>query len=113
MRGKHRRPHRHGFVVLGWLNWNLAKLRTHPLRAGLIGTLGLTLAWLTLTKSLPFALAPTAPDWALALNPNNPAALIAKARQISERMLSQSGMRPNPNEAGPTSQRVNTLEKLP
>jgi hypothetical protein len=113
MRGKHRRRHGHGFVVLSWLNWNLASLRTHPLRASLIGTLGLALAWLTLTKSLPFALAPIAPDWALALNPNNPAALIAKARQINERMLSQTGMRPNPNESGPTSQRINTLEKLP
>ena len=100
MRGTHRQCHRHGFVVFSWLNWNLARLRTHPTRAGLIGALGLALAWLTLTKSLPFALAPIAPDWALALNPNNPAALIAKARQISERMISQAGMSPNPNESG-------------
>jgi hypothetical protein len=111
MRGTHHGCHRHGFVVFSWLNWKLAKLRTHPLRAGLIGTLGLALAWLTLTKSLPFALAPIAPDWALALNPNNPAALIAKAREITERMISQTGMRPNPHEGG--AQRVNTLEQLP
>ena len=55
-----------------WLNRNLAKLRAHPLRAALLVTVGLALAWLTLTKSLPFALAPFSPDLALAFNPEIP-----------------------------------------
>jgi hypothetical protein len=47
------------------------------------------LAWLVLTKSLPFALATSSPDLALALNPANPDALIAKAQQIRSELIAQ------------------------
>ena len=113
MTRKHRRRHQGGFGVLGWLNRNLARLRTHPLRAGLLGTVGLVLAWLTLTKSLPFALAPSAPDLALALNASNPAALIAKARQTQRAYVGPKRESANANEHGAVSQPINTLEKLP
>ncbi len=113
MTRKHRRRHHGGYGILDWLNRNLAGLRAHPLRAALLGTVGLVLAWLTLTKSLPFALAPSAPDLALALNASNPAALIAKARQTHERMLAHSGSAQDANEHGTVSQPINTLEKLP
>jgi hypothetical protein len=60
--------------------------------------MSLALAWLVLTKSLPFALAPSSPDLALALNPSNPAALIAKAGQIRKELLAQSA--PVPEQGG-------------
>ncbi|MGO9173850.1 MAG: hypothetical protein ACLP7P_18060 [Rhodomicrobium sp.] len=78
--------------------------------------LSLALVWLVLTKSLPFALAPAAPDLALALDPGNPVALVVKARQISERLLAQSGVAQRPAEAQEPSasgEGDNTLDRLP
>lgn len=49
--------------------------------------MALLLGWLILAKSLPFALAPSDPDLALALNAHNPAALLAKARELRESVL--------------------------
>jgi hypothetical protein len=69
------------------------------LRLALIGAISLMLAWLVLTKSLPFALAPSSPDQALALNPSNPAALIAKAQQIRDELLTRGS--PVPEQSGP------------
>jgi hypothetical protein len=86
------------------------------LRLALLSTLGLGLAWITLTKSLPFALAPAGLDWALALSPNNPPALIAKASKIRERLLAQSSVTLDPaetKESGAFSQRANILAGLP
>ncbi len=113
MTRKHSRRRQRGYGVLGWLGKNFGALRAHPLRAALLGVVGLALAWLTLTKSLPFALAPSAPDLALALNARNPEALMAKARQTRDRMLAQTGSTQDPNEPGAFSQRINTLENLP
>ena len=85
-----RRRRRHGSRILSGFQKGLARLRHHPLRLTLIVAFGSALTWLVVTKSLPFALAPAAPELALALDPNNPAALIARARQIGKRILEQS-----------------------
>lgn len=97
MTRKHRRRRQRDYGVLGWLDKNFGTLRAHPLRAALLGVVGLALAWLTLTKSLPFALAPSAPDLALALNARDPEALMAKARQTRDRMLAQTESTQDPN----------------
>src|SRR5215475_5237399 len=78
-------PHRE----LQGLQAPFTALRTYPLRLLLMAAVSLLLVWLILTKSLPFALAPSSPDLALALNPSNPAALITKARQIRADLLAQ------------------------
>ena len=49
------------------------------------------LFWLVLSKSLPYALAPSEPELALALNPNNPPALIAKAEKVHAELLAATG----------------------
>src|SRR6516165_10289069 len=72
------------------------RLLTYPLRLVLIATVSFMLVWLVLTKSLPFALAPSSPDLALALNPSNPLALVAKARQLREQLLAQGSPVPEP-----------------
>src|SRR5208337_3522186 len=115
VRGRHRRG-RHGYGLLSGLKSRLVRLRAHPLRLALMGTLSLALVWLVLTKSLPFALAPAAPDLALALDPGNPVALVVKARQISERLLAQSSVTQGPAEAQERSAPGggdNTLARLP
>jgi hypothetical protein len=43
--------------------------------------------WLVLTKSLPYALAPTRADAALTLNPNNPVALLVKAEERRTKLI--------------------------
>ena len=88
---KHRRQRRRIAVVLETLESGLSHLRVHPLRLACFGALGLALFWLVLTKSLPDALAPSAPDLALALNPNNPIALIAKAERVRAQLLKSQG----------------------
>ncbi len=113
-RGPRRR--RHGYGLFSSLKSGLARLRAHPLRLALTGALSLALVWLVLTKSLPFALAPVAPDLALRLDPGNPVALVVKARQISERLLAQSGVTQGPagaQERGASNGGDNTLARLP
>ena len=44
-----------------------------------------------LTKSLPYAVAPSDPEFALALNPNNPTALIAEAEKVHVKLLTLTG----------------------
>ncbi len=83
------------------------------MRLASLSALSLALVWLVLTKSLPFALAPSAPDRALALNPNNPAALIAKARQIRARLLALSTTPPEAAGGGTSSGHANTIARLP
>ena len=112
MARKHRRHRQRRAALLNWFSGSTARLRAHPFRAGLFGAVGAVLVWLTLIKSLPFALASASPDLALALNPNNPAALIVKAQQIRERLLAQRRAAPDRSESG-VRQQVNTLEKLP
>jgi len=88
---KHHRRRRRTAVLLETLKNGLLRLREHPLRSGSFGALSLALVWLVLTKSLPYALAPSAPDLALALNPDNPAALIAKAEIFRAQLLKAQG----------------------
>ena len=72
----------------------LSRLRANPLRAACFGGLGLVLFWLVLSRSLPYALALYAPNLALALNPNNPAALIANAENVRSELLKAKGYEP-------------------
>ena len=74
-------------VVLRAGVWLLDPIVVHPGRSVLAALLCLLLSWAVLTKSLPYALAVAAPDLALALNPSNPAALVAKAGGVREQLL--------------------------
>jgi hypothetical protein len=67
-----------------------AAIRRHPVRLAAIGALSLGLAWAVITKSLPYALAKAHPDLALRLNPRNPEALIAKARELRLRLMDET-----------------------
>lgn len=88
---KHRRRKWHAEVGIINPSSILSRLRDHPVRSALFGAMGLILIWVVLTKSLPYALAPSAPETALALNPNNPAALIAKAEMVHAQLLTVIG----------------------
>lgn len=67
-----------------WLSF----IAAHPWRLAFSAFLALTIGWLILTKSIPYALATRNPDIALALNPNNSRALIAKAESLRMALLS-------------------------
>jgi hypothetical protein len=101
---------RPGQPLLGNFRSPLIRLRAHPLRTIMVGAMSLMLVWIVLVKSLPFVLAPGAPSLALALNPSNPVALIARSRQIRERLLAQGNLSPEASggENGGT-QTVNTM----
>jgi hypothetical protein len=83
-------------------------LAAHPVRSASLGVLACALGWLVATSSLPYALAPLAPEAALALNPQNPEALLAKAELLREALLSLTAGKPKPQEldVGFTPQRV-------
>ncbi len=111
------REHSHRGPREASLSKSWAVLTGSPLRAGFIGALCLLAAWLVAAKSLPFALAPAHPDTALALNPNNPAALLAKAEADRGKLLALLGggaeaakMR---EEEGAPGEAGNTLSLLP
>ena len=91
---------------IGIANLNIVwHIRAHPIRSLCFGGLGLVLFWLVLTKSLPYALAPSAPDVALALNSGNPAALIAAAEELHARLLMATGAL---EQAGPRESSVSS-----
>ena len=72
--------------------------------------------WLVLTKSLPYALAPNSPDTALALNPNNPVALLVKAEEHRAKLVALTNFgveKPKRTEDGVREERSNTLSRLP
>jgi hypothetical protein len=111
-RHKHRRQSGRS-RLLATVKGAFGDLAACPLRAGLLLCLGLALVWVVLTKSLPYALAPVAPGTALILNPNNPAALIAKAEKIRDRLLAlMSESHAEFQETDATEQRGNTLVHL-
>ena len=83
----HRHRRRHNRSATGNLKDIVSRLRGHPVRAACFGGLGLLLFWLVVSKSLPYALAPSDPELALALNPNNPDALIAEAYKARAQLL--------------------------
>ncbi len=94
-----------------------AGLAGRPLRAGLVGALSLAALWLVLAKSLPYALAPKNPDAALALNSNNPAALVAKAEAVKRKLVAIIGAgaeaaKADQGEAAPKGN-ANTVSRLP
>lgn len=91
----------------------LAPLQAHPVRASLLAAIGLVLVSLIVTKSLPFVLAPTNPDLALALNPNNPAALIAKAERLRNELLAASKIPQEVRSSKVSSADAQTIDKLP
>lgn len=60
-------------------------------RIGFIGTLGLLLFWLVITKSLPTALAPGNPKLAVWLDPSNPVGLLQQAEELSSELINLVG----------------------
>lgn len=59
----------------------------YPQQLGILALASLGLAWLILTKTLPYALAATAPETALWLSPEHPAALVVIAERHRTRLL--------------------------
>jgi hypothetical protein len=109
-RGRHRH-HRRVSEGEGWMKGGASKILAHPWRSAAFGGLGLLFFWLTLTKTLPFALASTKFEFALSLNPSNPVALIAKAMQLREGVLvPKKSAAPQRAISG---QRVDAFERLP
>ena len=93
MSGKRHRHRRKQASSIPWRGAARAfqMVGAHPGRSFLSFLLGVFLCWAVLTKSLPYVLATGEPDLALALNPSNPAALLSKAAQTRERLLSHAG----------------------
>ena len=93
-----------------------APLTENPSRFALVGVISLISLWLVLTKSLPYALAPTRADAALALNPNNPVALLVKAEERRTKLISLVSIgaeRAKGTEDERRGERSNTLSALP
>ena len=92
-------------------------LLEHPLRSFLLALFSFFLCWAVLTKSLPYVFAETEPEVALALNPKNPVALVSKAGEVRERLLSHAGVKsgqPTEQEAGAGKDRAGvTIASLP
>ena len=88
----HRSRERRTHGILGSLGSSVSRLRAHPIRSTCFAALSLLLFWVVLTKSLPYALATANPDLALVLNPNNPAALMAKAESVHTQLLQAKGV---------------------
>lgn len=89
---RHRRRRHSKRGRLGAVRSKLSLIAAHPWRSSLLALLGFFLCWVVLTKSLPYVLATSDPDLALALNPNNPKALVAKAEQTRKKLLSLMGI---------------------
>lgn len=84
----------------------------HPIRSASFALISVLLLSLVLTKSLPYALATTDPDLALALNPNNPEALIAKAQMLRAELLTASEIPENGSpKAGLANEAIDELPK--
>ena len=84
---KHRRRKSLKHVALSRVKALVSPLRASPRRFAAFAGVSLVLSWLVLTQSLPYALAPSHPETALALNSNNPVALIAKAESVHAQLL--------------------------
>ena len=96
---KHRRCGSPKRVAWGRIKELLSPLRAAPLQFAVLAGLSLVLSWLVLTKSLPYALALSDPETALALNSNNPAALIAKAEKVHAQFLAAIAGQTPPQES--------------
>ncbi|MBJ7532844.1 hypothetical protein JDN40_01765 [Rhodomicrobium vannielii ATCC 17100] len=91
----------------------VSHISSHPKRSVISITAGLILVWLVVSKSLPYVLATSAPDTALALNPNNPVALVAKAEDIREQLLVLTGGAGSGESQGDTASKGDTIAHLP
>ncbi len=114
-RHRHRRRWSAGFLMHHAAS-RVEVLIAHPFRTGFIGILSLALLWNILTKSLSYALATIEPDVALALNPNNPAALIAKAESLKQSLMGLANAATENAKAGEDKdfgQEPDTLARLP
>ncbi len=89
----------------------------HPLRTVFVGVLSLAALWVVAAKSLPYALAPAEPDAALALNPNNPVALITKAETLKKKLVELISVETERIKTGENNAQrdagENTLSRLP
>lgn len=91
----------------------LAPIIAHPGRFALLSAFGLFLFWVVLAKSLPYAVARLSPDTALLLSPNNPAALMAKAERIRDKLLKASTPPSAAASQDAKASTLNTIAKLP
>lgn len=115
---RHRRRRQSQGRFSGVVRAKIGSITAHPARALFAALLGFFLCWAVLTKSLPYGLAASQPDLALALNSNNPNALIGKAEETREKLLSIMGIEPqakNQEDAqGPGEDiKAGTIAKLP
>ena len=102
--------------IARWIASCWAVLSERPSRTAVVGVVSLVSLWIVLTKSLPYALAPARPDAALALNPNNPVALLAKAEQLRGRLVEITGIgakKTKGTEGDGHEERASTLSDLP
>ena len=106
---KHRQRSRRARAAFGNLESIFSRLQAHSIRSACFGGLGLLLIWLVLSKSLPYAVALSDPEFALALNPNNPAALIAKAEKVHVQLLAVTGA--SEQTASPEDDMISRLRK--
>lgn len=83
-RRRHRRRDRHLARRIGAV---YSRLRAHSWRIAVAFSFCMVLSGIILTTSLPYVLAPAYPDLALALNPRNPDALLAKADKLRKQWL--------------------------
>lgn len=108
---RHREPR---WRLLDNLASTLSSMRANPTPCAVLGGLGLLLCWLVITNSLPYALAPSFPDIAVSLNPNNPVALMVKADKVRQQVLNLSGS-PEQTKSGETAapSKPDTIAHLP
>ncbi len=111
-----RKRHSYRRIIERWIASYWAVLSENPSRTATVGVVSLVSLWLVLTKSLPYALAPGGPDAALALNPNNPVALLVKAEQLRGRLVEITSIgaeKTKGTEEVGREERANTLSNLP
>ena len=110
---KKRRYRRFGTTPVRHLQAALGHLLVHPIRFAAYAVISAVLLSLVLTKSLPYALATANPDLALALNPNNPEALIAKAEELRAELLKASELTEQDGSSKAGLAGMNTIGELP
>ena len=86
MKRRHRRQSFRFGPLIQRVRSHVTRLTFRLLRTGLVFVVLCAAIWAVLTKSLPYALAPTQPDLALALNSNNPVALATRAEELGAKL---------------------------
>ena len=100
------------------VNWEGVLITLAPIiadggRFAFLSAFGLFLFWVVMAKSLPYAFARLSPDTALFLSPNNPAALMAKAERVRDKLLKASTPPSVSASQVSESATLNTIAKLP